>query len=263
MLGESLIDKCHDDTALTCFRIVSVWEKKRKTLGSHHRGSARTPSLAALALGQSDHLRMLSQEAWLAEQNEWIKQVLADSKDFEAKKLVANSEQRCCNHSNANIQVTNKWLQRDSGKWPSKNTSVPLLWKAWRMLVMHSDVHEKVRVKERHAPDLVTVQCQLLLHLKTCCCCPANLKEHASALQEHHNAKIKHRQQFGKLHAVVAHHLLSKHATISLRADGTVDHAFASFRPHTVPVFLHCGHWLAPRNNACTGIVLCFDGSCT
>jgi hypothetical protein len=33
MLQESLIDKCHDDTALTCFRTVSVLGEEKKDSG--------------------------------------------------------------------------------------------------------------------------------------------------------------------------------------------------------------------------------------
>jgi hypothetical protein len=92
-LRESLIGKYHNDTALTYFRIISVLREEKKDYRGAMVVARREFRISQLLLGQSDYFTITSQEAWLAERIEWIKQVLTDSKDFDAKKSVIYCEQ--------------------------------------------------------------------------------------------------------------------------------------------------------------------------
>jgi hypothetical protein len=159
-LRESLIGKYHNDTALTYFRIISVLREEKKDYRGAMVVARREFRISQLLLGQSDYLTILSQEAWLAERIEWIKQVLTDSKDFDAKKSVVYCEQLL-----QALEYERLGDERVAAKqWEMAikeyNCALALESSAYaRNELDMADIHTKVRVKGRYMPDLVTVQC--------------------------------------------------------------------------------------------------------
>lgn len=203
-LRESLIGKYHNDTALTYFRIISVLREEKKDYQGALVVARREFRISQLLLGQSDSLTILSQEAWLAERIEWIKQALGDSKDFDAKKSLVYCEQL--------LQALEYERLGDER----------VAAKQWEMAIKEYNCALALESSAYARNELDMAD----LHVKIGDCL-ANLNENDSAIQEYHNAEIKYEQQFGKSHAIMAN-LLSKRAAISLR-ERSFDHALASY----------------------------------
>jgi len=199
-----LIGKYHNDTALTYFRIISVLREEKKDRQGAMVVARRELRISQLLMGQSDYMTILSQEAWLAERIEWIKQVLSDSKYFDANKSVV-----CCEQLLQALEFERLGDERVAAK-------------QWEMAIKEHNCALALESSAYARNELDMAD----LHVKIGDCL-TNLNEYDSALREYHNAEIKYEQQFGKSHAIIAN-LLGRRAAISLR-ERSFDHVLASY----------------------------------